>query len=484
MRAIPVLHGPRGVQKRGRVLVLTASLVAMSGCIMDQPPTAPIAGSRNGAAKELAAAVGGRNSRGFEDVILRMETHLPGLGGIFVRDGRAVVYLKDFADENTARADIARARSQSAALDRLQRQAGFQSIEIRRGQYAFSELVNWTNVLAASLSGIQGVSTIDADEAENRVRLGVLSETARSNVERAVLQARVPLEAVRIAIEGSVSSLTSIRDIFRPHIPGGVQLAYGPWQDYAFGPIWDGICTIGFNVTNASGEKGFLTAAHCMPPSQKGSGSTGGNIFQNTTVNNAVRIGYVAMNVPWTPAVSCPNTSYRCTSADVMFVKYDNTSNWLTELVHVAGSPATNSAGGSISSVSGWYNNIQIGASAGVGTTVDKIGRTTGWTTGVVSGTCVDILSDSSQTSAHYLNCMTQVSNAGVGQGDSGAGVFIRPTVSGGVVYALGILAAGGVLNTAPDHADGDIIRCDSSCKFYYTPWGAIQSALGSMATH
>jgi hypothetical protein len=72
------------------------------------------------------------------------------------------------------------------------------------------------------------------------------------------------------------------------------------------------------------------------------------------------------------------------------------------------------------------------------GAQANKIGRTTGWTFGQISATCVAV--NVSGTSITQL-CQSLVS-AGVGAGDSGSPVFSWPG-SGGNITLLGILWGG-----------------------------------------
>src|SRR5688500_11823678 len=61
------------------------------------------------AGAEVAAAARGRKDRGFEEVILRAEHTVPGLGGVyFDGTGGVVVYLQNVANAGLVRAALAR----------------------------------------------------------------------------------------------------------------------------------------------------------------------------------------------------------------------------------------------------------------------------------------------------------------------------------------------------------------------------------------
>lgn len=104
--------------KHAYAVTLATLIVAAAGCSSE--PAAPV--DRNSeqrhltkAQAQIAAAVQGRRSRGFEDEILRMEAQIPGLGGVSADGaGHPVVYLKDM---NGASAAMAQLRSFASSMN-------------------------------------------------------------------------------------------------------------------------------------------------------------------------------------------------------------------------------------------------------------------------------------------------------------------------------------------------------------------------------
>ena len=96
-----------------------------------------------------------------------------------------------------------------------------------------------------------------------------------------------------------------------------------------------------------------------------------------------------------------------------------------------------------------------------MGQTVHKIGRTTGWTRGSVSNTCVNV--NVNGTNITQL-CQTLVS-AGVGAGDSGSPVF-RRVGTGSNVTLVGILWGG-----------------SGSSLYVFSPISNIETELGALTT-
>jgi len=105
--------------------------------------------------------------------------------------------------------------------------------------------------------------------------------------------------------------------------------------------------------------------------------------------------------------------------------------------------------------------NITSEANAIVGDVANKVGRTTGWTQGMVTNTCVN--TGVSGTRIVQL-CQTFVS-AGVGAGDSGSDVFGQ--TGGSSVRLLGILWGGNSQGT----------------QFVYSPIGNVEQELGPLTT-
>jgi len=103
-------------------------------------------------------------------------------------------------------------------------------------------------------------------------------------------------------------------------------------------------------------------------------------------------------------------------------------------------------------------------AEAAMGTTANKVGRTTGWTRGTVSGTCVNT---GVSGSTLVLLCQTFVTSDGVivQGGDSGSPVFA--TAGGNNVTLLGGLWGGN----------------QSGTQFVYSPIANIEAELGPLAT-
>jgi hypothetical protein len=88
---------------------------------------------------------------------------------------------------------------------------------------------------------------------------------------------------------------------------------------------------------------------------------------------------------------------------------------------------------------------------------VNKVGRTTGWTQGQVSGSCVD----TGVSGSNIVLLCQDFADAGVGGGDSGSNVFVQ--TGGDNVTLVGILWGSNAAGTL----------------FVYSPYSAVRSELG-----
>ena len=98
-----------------------------------------------------------------------------------------------------------------------------------------------------------------------------------------------------------------------------------------------------------------------------------------------------------------------------------------------------------------------------MGQTLDKVGRTTGWTVGTVMQTCIDTFVADTDIA---LICQTRVLS-GLGGGDSGSPVFESQAPFTNDVTLYGILWGGSNTNFGP--------------SFVFSPLSNIEAELGPM---
>ncbi|HEX6747253.1 MAG TPA: hypothetical protein VF092_08120 [Longimicrobium sp.] len=398
------------------VLVLAAGLAA-TACGDRTSPVAsePVTRAPNAAAQRTAPGLDGR--------FLELSRQVPGFGGYFFdSQGDLNVYLTDLRQEAAARsavADVAAGRAGSA-VHPFTRPA---ATRIRQGEYDFVQLNAWRERLREAFS-ISGVQSLDADEAANRVRVGVTSAEAGARVRALAERAGVPAGALVVRVESPVQLLATVRDYTRP-VVGGLQ-------------IDNSGCTLGLNVWYSNpgvnvpvGTAGFFTASHCSSVI----GGTDGSIERQ----GGVQIGHELYDPAFfdhAAYAGCPTTNH-CRWSDVSFFSYDAGVSWqlgavARTLYRGVGLFQTGSI--DVDAANPRFTLV-AGASPAVGTYLSKVGRTTGWTEGPVAQTCADVLQ---RVGDHLLLCQDRVDAYAIG-GDSGSPVF-QWTYSGSSAYVAGIV--------------------------------------------
>jgi hypothetical protein len=454
----------RGTSASRWRLTVFFGLSVLAGCAGDEavaPPTA--AGSRiaGSASAQVLAAVQGRSSRGWEDEQLRIEAELPGFGGMAIDpNGRVVINILPGVDVATARDRVRSGlerRGQIAAARALERE---HDVRIQPASYAFSQLVNWKDEIS-TLRGLAGVHGIDADELANRVTMMIAPSSDEEAVREQVARAGVPISAIRFYKTASAVTAASLRDRFRP-TGGGIQIRNSIGQR----------CTLGFNVTTWPAQQpGLLTASHCASGSF-GAGSVGESVYQNSVVSGDL-VGSISTNPAFNLTAAACGSFSLCANADAMFVSYGSGVSWSKRVAFTASMAVNYNSNGSISQT-GWWTNVVAAGSVFQGQSVDKMGRTTGWSRGTVSNTCVN----GDVSSTYRILCSHTVTGSRVGQGDSGAPVFIPPA-SGQITQPLtplGVLFAGNNMNWQ-DLSDG-VNYCQTACTYWFSDWSAISAHL------
>jgi hypothetical protein len=358
-----------------------------------------------------------------DDVYLALESQVPGFGGMYAEGDTLTVFLTDPGQRGAAERAIA-----------VHQPAGVPAggIQVKQGQYGFSQLKGW-QMQANALFELPGVVFTDVDESQNRIAVGVEQKGHTGAVMQALMRMGIPLKAVDIVETGPIAQMATLRERVRP-LQGGLQINFPGY-----------LCTYGFNAVRG-GMPGFVTNSHCTTD-QGGVERT--PYYQPTQTADPALIGTEAVD-PNYSANACPAgmTGKVCRYSDSAFVSLNTTDIALGKIAKT-GKP------GSIT-ITGQYTITDAGA-ATAGTVVNKMGRTSGWSQGRVTNTCANTAVSGSNV---VELCQTWV-KAKVESGDSGSPVF-RIT-AGDNVELLGILWGGG------------------AGTFVYSPLGQVQQELGPL---
>ncbi len=282
---------------------------------------------------------------------------------------------------------------------------------------------------SAEVLAMPGTVWADYDETRGKLVFGVQNANASRGIQRSMEARGLATEDFVIEAAEPIYRMAHLQTSeFRP-TQAGTQIHFGGY-----------VCTLGFNVDH-SGGRSFITNSHCT--------NTQGGTEQTTyaqPVRNSAGTNLIATEAA-DPIYS--STLPGCSAGKVC--RYSDASRALYN------SDAVESAQGLIARTTG-VNNKSL-TTAGTfhitsqNTTaqtfsgsVDKVGRTTGWTRGEVTNTCVNV--NVSQSTIQLL-CQTMVYNRRatiVSGGDSGSPVFKYNGTSD--VELIGILWGGSGTST------------------------------------
>jgi hypothetical protein len=247
---------------------------------------------------------------------------------------------------------------------------------------------------------VAGTVFADNDELKGRLVFGVENERVIPAVRDVLSQLGVASSDYEIKVTAPIHQVATLRNVWRPTI-AGIQIHFGRF-----------LCSLGFNA-DAAGERSFVTASHCT---NRQGGVEDTQYWQPlSSVDPTVIATEVADPEYFTfrDDPICP-LGKQCRYSDASRAAYS--ADVASTRGAIARTDAANS--GSLEVVGSFEVTAQN--DVGAGTIVNKVGRTTGWTQGPVTNTCVNTNVFGSPI---HLLCQTFVA-AGVGGGDSGSGVF------------------------------------------------------------
>ena len=302
------------------------------------------------------------------------------------------------------------------------------------------QVAAWFNRASPEVLALPGAVFADHDENTDRLRIGVANAAAIRGVQSAMTRLGIPATAYDVQVTEPIYQVATLRDAFRP-TQGGIQIHFSQY-----------VCTLGFNVTHSAGRS-FITNSHCTA---RQGGTEGTVYYQPLSSVNGTVIATEAADPQYFKGGICPRGK-KCRYSDASRALYS--SSTASDRGKIAKTTGANNGSLTVSgafTVTGQDNSTTRFA---IGTTVNKVGRTTGWSQGGVSNTCVHTNVSGSQITQL---CQTFV-NAAVAGGDSGSPVF-RIT-SGDNVTLVGILWGGS----------------SSGGTFVFSPLKQIQDELGAV---
>jgi hypothetical protein len=380
---------------------ISACAIVLNACAESEPTSI----ASPPATTNRIASVGQRShSRGIEDVYLKIERAVPGFGGFyFDSNGNVQAYEADSTRDEAARAAVMIwLRDHTDALIRPVPA----NVQIRRGRFAFSQLVQWEQMLLRGATVANHVRSFDADESKNQVHIRVSDSTGAVNLKSLAASLGIPQDALAISVSDYQVQLTTLlTNQVRP-VRAGLQVTY------LSSPDTTEVCSAGFNVI-ANGAPHFLLTSHC-------NGAFDGTVGQVwNQADSPSRIGQTDINPAWSTTGCVPQATL-CRDTDASLVKYDAGVRFSYQVAETSQIGSGNNAGNL--TVGGWFDlNAPQSFDAPPGTTIEKTGTASGTTTGQVIATCV---TEPPDIQFHVsVNCANEARMLD-SPGDSGGPVF------------------------------------------------------------
>src|SRR5919109_5105108 len=145
------------MRMRQPLQALAAGTLFLAACSDQNEPVAPDTQQQASSLQSTLQAT---------DDPLSLAGAIPGFGGFYIDDqGRPVIYLKNAAERGNAERALAPfLRAQGIAASQLR---------VVPARYEWAQLERWFGQASARILGVPGAVFVDADEAINRVRIGV-----------------------------------------------------------------------------------------------------------------------------------------------------------------------------------------------------------------------------------------------------------------------------------------------------------------------
>src|SRR3989442_2475198 len=284
---------------------------------------------------------------------------VPGFGGLFLDHGVPTVYLTDPLQRGPL----------EHALGALARGRGFppSQIHVVAGRYAYGDLDRWFQQVSKEAFARGGIGCVELDEAGNRVLVGVERGASHANVRSLAAGLGVPAEAMVTRDVDPIQYATTLQDQVRP-VVAGLQINFGNF-----------LCSIGFNAMSG-GQNSFVTASHCT---NRQGGVEGTLYYQSLSSQPNSFIGTEVADPVYFRGGVCPKHRV-CRYSDSARAAYAAGVSFTLGGIAQTSGPNNGSL-----TITGNFAVTSEGTAV-VGDVVNKVGRTTGWTQGTVTNTCVN----------------------------------------------------------------------------------------------
>jgi hypothetical protein len=304
--------------------------------------------------------------------------------------------------------------------------------------------------ISPDVMSLPGTVFSDNDERIGKVVIGVSDVGAARGVQNAMARLGVAAGDYEVELTQPVEFKATLQNARFSSGVAGMQVHFSQY-----------VCSLGANVDHAGG-RGFIINSHCTA-TQGGTENT--QYYQPSSSAYPTAIATEAADPAYSRSLAgCPKGKkcrYSDASRAVYAAGYPSTRGGIAKPAATA--PNTGDLNVDASTTWSYTGQDNTGALNTIGTVVNKVGRTTGWTQGEITRTCVNTGVSGSTV---YLFCQTFVQNRNgatvVSGGDSGSGVW---TGSGTGATLVGLLWGGSSDNKT----------------FIFSPLKQVQQELGSV---
>lgn len=389
-----------------------------------------------------------------EDTFASLSRLVSSSAGYYIDpDGTTVVQVRDSNQFGLARQAFGRVRPPNH--DRFTNG----QIRIQKADYSFAQRATWRDKIFDGILS-QGINVVllDMDEARNRVVIGIRRAGGATSVEevlREVVEIGIEKDAIIVETADPLApSVTVGRDMLTTRRFASPDLQNGPWPSLVGGVMVSlaatdpfspagglpGSCTLGFTAyytpPSGSSYRAAVTAGHCT----SWWGSVSG---QSLYLTNLPMYGGVVAGTETVDPDHYMCGINHCRASDAALFQVD------AGMPYELGLIARPYYGGSLTQdiANPWFVvNGTIAPPSGA--PYSRVGRASGWISGIVTSTCVDLWLNN-WASVRIARC-SDAGNAQTTGGDSGGSVFAM--VDSFDVRLMGTTVGNMVINGASRH--------------------------------
>lgn len=389
-------------------------------------PSAPASGQ----GKAISAmTLLGYGSNDYDDQLLQISSAVPSFAGVaFDSIGTLRIFVTDLSQADAAMRAVQPLISSNMKLPRAQ--------HVEKVKYAFSELKDWETRLIPAMT-YPGVVFLDADEANNRVTIGLLASADRSRIDAIIGKQAIPSDGVQYVVTKPIRMLATLSGGQRP-LRAGFQ--FEGVARFGNDSTEQEVCTFALNTHFSSApqtEYGVVNS-HCVPP-MGALGADSDVLYQPALFTAPNIIGKEYLDPPFISSLSgCP-AGRLCRRSDAALFRYN------TGVAYEQGAIARTQCRNcsdvtpriTIDPSKPKFNIVQTADYPYAGQWLNKMGSVTGWTYGVVTNSCViQNVNDENGDTGKTVLCNYLLNGANT-NGDSGSPVFELDAQDGALLEGI-----------------------------------------------